>query len=99
MQKALAPLAMVGSIRQRQIRSHKLHQLHSRKTCSPGHRQGRAPLARRDPGHATWAVASRELCQSKTDASEKPVAESNLSLRVPAHVAAQGAIVSGCVHG
>ena len=61
--------------------------------------QGRAPLARRDLGRATWAVASRELCRSRIDANEKPVAESNLSLRVPAHVAAQCAIVSGCVHG
>lgn len=49
--------------------------------------------------HATCAIASRELCRSKTDASEKPVAESNLSLRVLAHVAAQGAIVSGCLYG
>ena len=61
--------------------------------------QGRAPLARRDLGHATRAVASRKLCRSRTDANEKPVAESNLSLRVPAHVAAQCAIVSGYVHG
>ena len=55
--------------------------------------------ARRDLGHAAWAVASRELCRSRIDANEKPIAESNLSLRVPAHVAAQCAIVSGCVHG
>jgi hypothetical protein len=61
--------------------------------------QGRAPLAWRDLGHATWAVASRELCWSRTDANEKPLAESNLSLRVPAPVASQYVIVSGCVHG
>jgi hypothetical protein len=54
--------------------------------------QGRTPSARRDFGHATWAVASRELCRSRIDDNEKPVAESNLSLRVPAHVAAQGAM-------
>lgn len=61
--------------------------------------QGRAPLARRDLGHATCAVASRELCQSRIDANKKPIAESNLSSRVPANVAAQCVIVSSCVHG
>jgi hypothetical protein len=40
-----------------------------------------APLARRDFGHATWAIVSRELCPSRIDANGKPVAESNLSLR------------------
>ena len=54
--------------------------------------QGRTPPARRDFGHAAWAVASRELCRSRIDANEKPVAESNLSLRVPVHVAAQCAM-------
>jgi hypothetical protein len=61
--------------------------------------QGRAPLARRDLAHAAWAVASRELCRSRTDSNGKHVAESNLSLCLPAHIAVQGAIVSGCVHG
>ena len=32
-----------------------------------------------------FAVASRELCWSRINANEEPVAESNLSLRVPAH--------------
>jgi hypothetical protein len=61
--------------------------------------QGRTPPARQDFGHAAWAVASLELCRSRTDSNGKPIAESNLSLRVPAHIAAQYAIVSGCVHG
>jgi pfkB family carbohydrate kinase len=54
--------------------------------------QGRTPPARRDFGRATCAVPSRELCRSRIDANEKPVAESNLSLRMPAHVAAQCAM-------
>jgi hypothetical protein len=61
--------------------------------------QGRAALARRNIGHATWTVASRELCRPRTDANEKPLAESNLSRRVPAPVASQYVIVSGCAHG
>jgi hypothetical protein len=61
--------------------------------------QGRAPLARRGFSHATGAVASRELCRSRIDGNEKPIAGSNLRLRVPARVAAQCVIVSGCVHG
>jgi hypothetical protein len=62
-------------------------------------RQGRALLARRDSSRATSAVPSRELCRSRMDANEKLLAESSLSKRVPAHVAAHGAIVSSCVYG
>lgn len=58
---------------------------------------GAAGTAGLSPCHL--AVASRELCRSRIDVNEKPVAQSNLSLRVPARVAAQGAIVPGCVHG
>jgi hypothetical protein len=61
--------------------------------------QGRAPLARRGLSHATGDVTSRELCLSRIDGNEKPIAGSNLRLRVPARVAAQCVIVSGCVHG
>jgi hypothetical protein len=48
---------------------------------------------------AHWAVASRRFCRSRIDANEKPAVESKSeSARAP-WVAAQGAIVSGCVHG
>ncbi len=35
-----------------------------------------------------WSAGSRELCQLGIEADVKPVTESNLSLRVPAQVAA-----------
>jgi hypothetical protein len=48
----------------------------------------RASVSRTSSSRATW-------CRPRAGANKKPLAESNLSLRVPEEVAAQCPIVSG----